>query len=262
MTIDELKERCTQAEAAELAILHNARISCLKTYKNEPTAAHKRDLDAASQGLDDLIGKLEAKYPAVPDDAPPDIFPTAKSVAAYVSGHYIRQEGGPVALRTVQGHLAGRGKAGKLLLPRPQGGYTLEAVKDYVARMKYLPVGSDPAVDDDEISTTIETLNIQQEIERQKLQELKQKNEKLAYELSEKKRMYCKVSDLDMEMAARGLALRHFLESHAEEKAAEIMAMEKREDVVAVIMEGVDDALHDYVSHDSYHILIIDESAA
>jgi hypothetical protein len=260
VTIDELKTKCTQQEAAELAILHNARIACLKKYKDEPTAAHKRDLDAASSGLDDLVERLSAAYPVVDETAPPDIFPTAKAVAEYVTGHYIRQGGGAVALRTVQGHLAGRGKAGKLLLPRPSGGYTLEAVRDYVARMKYLPAGSDPAVDDDETATTIETLNIQQNIERERLQELRQKNEKLAYELSEKKRLFCRVADLDMEMAARGLALRHFLESHAEEKAAEIMAMDRRDDVVAVIMEGVDDALHDYVSHESYHILVIDGS--
>jgi hypothetical protein len=193
-------------------------------------------------------------------ESAPDIFPTAKAVAKYVSEHFIKRTGGPVRPRTVAGHLQGRGKSGKLLIPRPEGGYTLEAVKDYVARMRYLPLGSEPAADDDELATTIETLNIQQNIERERLQELRQKNEKLAYELSEKKRLFCRVADLDMEMAARGLALRHFLESHAEEKAAEIMAMDRRDDVVAVIMEGVDDALHDYVSHESYHILVIDGS--
>lgn len=188
----------------------------------------------------------------------PDIFPTAKAVADYVSGHFIQRTGGAVKHRTVAGHLQGRGKTGKLLIPRPEGGYTLEAVKDYAARLRYLPAGADPAVDDVETATSIETLNIQQEIERQKLQELRQKNEKLAYELAEKKRKYCKVADLDMEMTARGLALRHYMESQFAERAGEIMEMETREHVVGVCVEAVDAALHDYVSTDSYHVLVLE----
>ena len=188
----------------------------------------------------------------------PDIFPTAKAVALYLSENFILRTGGAVKARTVAGHLQGRGKRGKLLLPRPDGGYDLSAVQDYVGRLRYLPAGSDPAVDDEESAGSVELMGIQQQQEIEKLIELKQKNAKLAYELAEKKRKYCKISDLDMEMSARGLALRHYLESHIAERAGDIMALESRESIMDTCMEGVDAALHDYVSTDSYHILVLE----
>ncbi|MCK9327400.1 MAG: hypothetical protein M0P69_18045, partial [Bacteroidales bacterium] len=61
-TIEALKQKCTEQESAELAILHNARISCLKSYKDDPSAANKRNLDAAASGLDALVARLEALY--------------------------------------------------------------------------------------------------------------------------------------------------------------------------------------------------------
>lgn len=189
----------------------------------------------------------------------PQVFDTPKQVGTYLHDRFIQASGAPVAVRTVEGHIAGRSKKGKLLLTRPQGGFALEDVKDYVQRMRYLPKGSDVTVEVPETAASAVSINIQAEQEKEKLRKLKQENERLAYEIGQKKKNFCRVSDLDQEMAARGLALRHFLESHAEEKAAEIMTMERREDVVAIIMDGVDAALHDYVSQDSYHILVRDD---
>ncbi len=191
----------------------------------------------------------------------PDVFATPKRVGLFLHDRFMQKSGAPVAIRTVEGHIAGRSKKGKLLLPRPQGGFALEDVKDYVQRMRYLPKGADVTVDVPEVVASAESINIQAEQEREKLKKLQQENERLAYEIGQKKKNFCRVADLDQELGARGLALRHFLESHAEEKAAEVMAMDRREDVVGVIMDGVDMALHDYVSQDSYHILVVEDGS-
>jgi hypothetical protein len=50
------------SDQVELKILHNASVSCLKKYNDEPTAARMRDLDAAREGLAELIERLWSRY--------------------------------------------------------------------------------------------------------------------------------------------------------------------------------------------------------
>jgi len=59
---DKLLEIASDADKAELKILHNASVSCLKAYNAEPTAAKKRDLDAAREGLEEVFDRLWPVY--------------------------------------------------------------------------------------------------------------------------------------------------------------------------------------------------------
>ncbi len=60
--IEKLKEVATQEEAAELVVLYNARLQNLSAYKNTPTAICKKDLDAAAEGVSELVNRLWQKY--------------------------------------------------------------------------------------------------------------------------------------------------------------------------------------------------------
>lgn len=60
--IKQLLQVCSQSESAELKVLHNAQITCLKAYQQEPTYQKKRDWDAAKAGLDECVNRLWYKY--------------------------------------------------------------------------------------------------------------------------------------------------------------------------------------------------------
>ena len=60
--LNQLLAVCSQSEAAELKVLHNAQIQCLKAYQKEPTAQRKKDWDAAKNGLDECISRLWYRY--------------------------------------------------------------------------------------------------------------------------------------------------------------------------------------------------------
>jgi hypothetical protein len=60
--IEKLKEVGNRDEVVELQVRYAARIKNLQTYQQSPTAACKNDLDAATLGLEQLVGKLWKKY--------------------------------------------------------------------------------------------------------------------------------------------------------------------------------------------------------
>jgi len=79
--ITQLLETATDADKVELKILHNASISCLKAYNEEPTAAKKKDLDAARAGLDDAMARMWPVY--FPDE---ESFDNAKEAIIWLKG--------------------------------------------------------------------------------------------------------------------------------------------------------------------------------
>lgn len=70
-------ENGTPAEQAELKIYHNARLTALREYKNDPTAFKKKDLDAATMGLESLVSK-------VLKEEKPQLFKTRYEVFEYL----------------------------------------------------------------------------------------------------------------------------------------------------------------------------------
>lgn len=60
--LQKLLSKANAADKAELAILHNATISCARSYKEQPTAVNKRDWDAAREGLQQTIARLLPVY--------------------------------------------------------------------------------------------------------------------------------------------------------------------------------------------------------
>jgi len=63
--MDKLKtllETASDADKVELKIHHNATVSCLKSYNDEPTAAKQRDLSSARAALDEVVSRLWGVY--------------------------------------------------------------------------------------------------------------------------------------------------------------------------------------------------------
>ncbi len=60
--VEKLREVAGAEDKAELGVLFNAKKTTLLAYNSEPTAARKRDHDAAVQGLAALVDKLWPKY--------------------------------------------------------------------------------------------------------------------------------------------------------------------------------------------------------
>ena len=60
--LSQILTACTQAEAAEIKVLHNAQIATLKAYQQEPTAIRKKDWDAAKSGYAECESRLWYRY--------------------------------------------------------------------------------------------------------------------------------------------------------------------------------------------------------
>jgi hypothetical protein len=79
--INQLLEMAGTEDAGELTILRNAVAGNLKAYEGEPTAAHKKNLDAAREALTESVERMWAKY--VPEDSR---FKNLMEVVGYLKG--------------------------------------------------------------------------------------------------------------------------------------------------------------------------------
>lgn len=70
--IDHLKTLASADEIIDLTMYYNARQRCRIAYNEDSTAARKKDLDAAIEGLNAIVAQLEQKYcsPATRTAAP------------------------------------------------------------------------------------------------------------------------------------------------------------------------------------------------
>lgn len=79
--INRLMEMAGDEDRDELTILRNAVAANLKTYEGDPTAAHKKNLDASRVALDESVDRLWVKY--VPEDSR---FKNLMEVLGYLKG--------------------------------------------------------------------------------------------------------------------------------------------------------------------------------
>jgi hypothetical protein len=183
------------------------------------------------------------------------VFEKQRDVVDFLCSRFKRKNGRPVAERTVYGHLQGRGKKGKLLYPQPSGGYSLEDVRDYAGRQGYVPMEKDGLAEERKQSEQQIDLEIQEK--ERKLEKLTLECQARQIEISEKQKKFVLRDDLEAELVARAVALRHFLHQQFSERRRELA--EKDEDaLVDTAMDCVDQAMHEYVSTDGFHILVVD----
>ncbi len=60
--LEKLLQVVSENEKAELTVLNNAVVSNIRAYHAEPTAANKRNWDAAQEGFDSRVNQLSEKY--------------------------------------------------------------------------------------------------------------------------------------------------------------------------------------------------------
>ncbi|MCK9326207.1 MAG: hypothetical protein M0P69_12015 [Bacteroidales bacterium] len=257
MNIETLKQKCTTQEAAELAILHNARISCLKSYKDDPSAANKRNLDAAASGLDALVARLEALYP---DDAgdPAGAVPADRWLANLLEASKWLKE---------LGYKIGKSKLYKdrdkgLLYVWPDG-KVYKSDADLYAR-KNLTLGKSPDVADPA------TQDLEQ-LQREKLQgevaRLKQQIDKMSFEMERDQGKYMLRSDLYREMASRWLvmdqALTHFFRSSAPDLVAIVNGQQDLiPDFLETVLAKLRQELNEFANTEKFHVVLLEAEPA
>lgn len=79
--VNQLLEIAGTEDREELEIHRNAVAGNLKTYEGEPTAAHKKDLDASRAALDEAVERMWVRY--VPEDSR---FKNLMEVVGYLKG--------------------------------------------------------------------------------------------------------------------------------------------------------------------------------
>lgn len=186
----------------------------------------------------------------------PEMFANQTAVARFVSERFQQRDGKPLSERTVRGHMQGRGKRGKLLYPQPSGGYARSDVQDYVGRQGFVPIGQDGLSEEKEQSAKQLDLEIQEQ--EAKLRKLIAECKTKEFEFEQKNKEYCRVADLDAEMSARALALRQTMLQELQEHAEDLANIDNGQAVVDLVMDYLDQAMHDYVSTESFHVLMLD----
>lgn len=120
-TLQKLLEVVTDQEKAELTTLHNAVVSTIRSYREDPTAANKRDWDAAKKGLQEIMDRLWDKYfPADTEKQQNINLKNPRQVYQYLKDRY------HVGQKTIYRHV----EAGKLK-PKRGGGFSSRTVEAY-----------------------------------------------------------------------------------------------------------------------------------
>jgi len=232
-TLDRLRNHpeLTPEDKTRLGIAHNAVITTIKAYNDDPTVGTKRNLDSAEQFLAATVKELDAKYFPPPEETPeqkelsdiwssaPAIFPHRKAVEDFVSQHFQR------STRSVRRDLAtvdGKQRKAALCFPRADGkGYDLLEVQRYVNAQNILPRG---VIYHDNEEQTFEELAL---LKKQKIQAERDRTraqaEREQLELAARKGELVPAALLQEELAKRIRFFRQDLRQVAKRLGAEII---------------------------------------
>ncbi len=262
MTLENLKKQCTEQEAAELAILHNARIVCLRAYRDDPTATRKRDLDAATEGLARCRAKLEEKYAGEEPEQVAD-------VATVPEDRFL-----PNLLEASKwindlGYKLGKSKLykdrDKSLIYVWPGGRVYKADAELYAR-KHLVLGKSVDVSDPALQGLegLQREKLQNEVAR-----LRKQIDKMEFEMEKEAGKYMLRSDLHREMASRWLvldqALTQFFRSCAPDLVESVQGSAERiPDFIALVLTKLREELNGYANTEKFNVVVLeqDEEAA
>ena len=125
-------------------------------------------------------------------------------------------------------------------------------VRDYCGRLGFIVAGVDQLAGDRAAAARAIEIEIAQE--EKKLERLELQNRRMEFELAERQREFIRLADLDAELAARALAIRHFLERYFDDNINAVLQLD-RTGALQVLMDAVAKALNDYVSVNAFYVL-------
>lgn len=225
----------------EYALYHNAVVSTMRSYNQEPTAANKRNLDVARDAMDELTARILAGSGAAAAD--PAVFATQQDVLSY-----LQKRGYKIAKSALSNHVRAR------LLAKKKGGFSRIDVDKY-AELNLRDALSDQTALDKR-TVRLQERKLRAEISRTEEQALKARLER---ETMEGKLI--KLEDVELELAGRAVVLEAGFDHMIYTRAAEWIelvggdqAMTDR--FIASLLEAKNQWLNQYASHDEFVVTI------
>ncbi len=241
--MNQLLEVCSSSEAAELKILHNAQIQCLKAYQKEPTAQKKRDWDAAREGLEQCMDRLWSIYLA------PGSAEALKNRIEAVS--WLKEQGYKVGKTKFYDDV----KAGKVKL-KNDGSVPISELERYVRSEGLIPLSRATGHHgEDELSEQ----KLKKEIEK-----LDWENRKREFEYERELGNYIPREELELELASRAgvldSGLRTKIKAHARDWVRLVEGLPDRvPNLVEAISQILDEQLNEFARLDRFQVVFTGE---
>ena len=240
--VDKLLPNITEEEKTELMILYNAWVKTVNAYKGDHAAENKKNWDAAKDGLEKTIEKLDVKYF---HDEP--AFTTRKEALKW-----LQDRGYKIKKTKFYDDFKPRSGDPPLIRMQPDGKVLEVAVRAYAATL-------------DKVSDETKQVEKNTIAKRGKeVTKLEREIEKLEFELDQKKGKYILREDFDMELAARAAVLesglRHLIQSRVPELMATAGAQEsKANNVVEQLNRALDQLMNDFATTEKFQVMIMEE---
>jgi hypothetical protein len=238
---DKLIQNYPPEQAKKGILLFNGVVSSAAAYQKDASLGNLKAWQAAEMALDEFIGGLKNK-------ADSEAFRNRVAVVEYLKRNNIRIS---------KTKLYRDADTGKLRI-QPDGSILLSDVELYTRA--YLTPRQKASMNAD-----IEALQKEKlELESKKLRE---QIAKLEWDREKEAGKYLLRSSFEMELAARAAVLQVTLQQMASTKAYEWIAVcqgnhTKAQDLTAMITAEIDEALNNYASTDSFHVIFTNEPAA
>ena len=241
-----LLEVVNQKDKARLNILNDAVMRNMKAYQNEPTAARKKDWDAAEEGLQKEIDRLWEEYFGSSSRVPDDRFlPNLLEAMRWLQN---------LGYKIKKSKIYEDKKKGKIYV-WPDG-RVYKADAELYAR-KHLILEKSPDLED------AETKDLE-ELQRKKLhaevERLRRQIEKYTFEMAKEQNKYMLKADFHKEMARRLLVLEqnltHFFRSQAPDLVFLVGGQPKKiPDFLDTIITKLHQELNDFASTERYYVV-------
>ncbi len=241
--IHQLLEIVDESEAMELKVLNNARIQCLKAYKEEPTSQKKRDWDVAKAGLDEMVKSLNEKYAEQPESGGSGpVFDNIYQVVEHLDN---------AGFRISKSKLY-RDKDKAMIRVNPDGSVPETEVRAYASTLER----KDGNIDD---LSDIHAQKTKKEVEK-----LEEQIAKARFEREKEEGKYIPKKDFEAELAARAATLdagfRHLFNSRVREWVSLVNGdVKKSADFLQDLNNSLNELLNQYAVTDSFSVIFTGE---
>jgi len=237
--IRQLLEIVDENEAVELKVLNNAKMQCLKAYKEEPTSQKKRDWDSAKAGLEDMIKNLNEKYAEKSESTDPGpVFDNIYQVVEHLDA---------AGFRISKSKLY-RDKDKNKIRINPDGTVPETEVRAYASTLerKEGDIGD---------MSDIHAQKTKKEVEK-----LEEQISKARFERELQEGKYIPKKDFEAELSARAMVLETGIKHMFNMRVREWIAMaggkaEKSADLLQQMNEALDAQLTEYANTDRYQVM-------
>lgn len=240
--LQKLLDAVDETDRLELSILQTAVESTRNAYQQSSSASHKKDWDAAKEGLREALDRLWSGY-MVKEER----FENRKAVL-----EYLNENGYSIS----QGKLYGHAKKGLLKLQADKSVLksSLEAYIDNPESglIRHAEVGQgeeDKAKHDEKFEYEVSILRT--------------KDAKTKFDFEKEQGKYILKDEFEMEVSARAAVLDSGLSYWIKSNVAEWIQVcggnqEKRSELLQMMLEGKDQRLNEFATTDRYQVMFVD----